>query len=256
MKYKDFLSFNEFKESFYELIKLELYVIWKYVTERNEGAKFVINSRVSLLKNPVTSDNYEYFINNLTADCEMLLSESVYRIDSNSFISEMFERIKLFTADHLYLRYNSEEAAPLWCKFGCFSYDPAPDDAIFLHIGNTLIPDSILNNKEYMINSLISLLNDAEKKHSSRIITTETWLNSYGKWLSILPKEWLDNMQYSSNDILWHYGFWGQFINRKGCINKKTADYYLKNSALMYPVKKSSCTIKTLKEHLQSLLHK
>ena len=81
MLFKDYLTYEEYSKNFFELLQLELFVIWKYCTINNETVKSIINQKLLLLKISELFKNHESFINNLSTDSEMALSESVYRID-------------------------------------------------------------------------------------------------------------------------------------------------------------------------------
>ena len=252
MLFKDYLTYEEYSKNFFELLQLELFVIWKYCTITNETVKSIINQKLLLLKISELFKNHESFINNLSTDAEMALSESVYRIDSALFINEFFEKIKSNIEDVLHHKYTTDIATPAWCTFGCFSYEIFASDKnkIFLHIGNSAIPDSFLDDETLIKKSLLAVMDDAEKNHSINTLTTETWLNSHEKWLRFFPDEWMSNMTAPTADLVGHLGYWGQFINKKGCINLKNASFFKETGKLPYPVKRSFCSFDSLRKKL------
>ena len=97
------------------------------------------------------------------------------------------------------------------------------------------------------------LMDVAEERFKASRISTGTWLNSVPKWLALFPQEWQDNLSEPDTDIRWHYGFWGQFINSRGCFNAKAAAKLRETGKIPYLRRSSSCSIRAMREHLKTL---
>ena len=81
-------------------------------------------------------------------------------------------------------------------------------------------------------------------------VGTSSWLNSVPRWLEWFPEEYRAGLSEPDLDVRWHYGFWGQFINARGCFNAAAGDHLRRTGRFPYYPRSGSCTIAALREHL------
>ncbi len=127
-------------------------------------------------------------------------------------------------------------------------------DTVFFHIANAISPRSIFEDPAYVPNCLLALLDNAENVHGARYVRTATWLNSHPAWLRLFPQSWQDALREEPGGIEWHYGYWGQFINARGCFNHRLGNQFRLSGRLPYALRSSRCLISDLRLHLQSCL--
>lgn len=130
-------------------------------------------------------------------------------------------------------------------------YD-SPTKDVFFHIANRISPRSLFDDPLYLPCCFIVLMEHAEALYQAEFIATNTWLNSYPRWLAIFPQEWHDNMAEPNTDVQWHYGYWGQFITAKGTFNGKLGAYTRQHGKLKFYPRGSKCSIATMRKHLIS----
>lgn len=140
----------------------------------------------------------------------------------------------------------------------CFKYDfPAenrPPDHCNFHITNNISPQSILKEGRYTASCFMRMMNDAEKQFSFDTLRTETWLNSVPEWLKFFPDEWIKNMSPPVTEITKSLGLWGQLITARKTFNFRTAEYIRKNAAMRFKPRRSWCSFKEMKKHLERFL--
>jgi len=121
------------------------------------------------------------------------------------------------------------------------------------HIANDRQPDSFFDDKEHIKNSFTRLLDAAENEFHAVNIGTFSWLNSVERWLQLFPAEWRENLGEADTMVRWHYGFWGQFINARGCFNAAAGEYLRRNGRLPYYPRRSFCRISAMRRYLETL---
>ncbi len=130
-----------------------------------------------------------------------------------------------------------------------------PVPTLGFHIANAIAPHSIFEDPKYLKCCFMLLLQVAEQIYGAEEISTSTWLNQHSEWLKFFPQEWLDNMQPAITDnVFWHYGFWGQFISARGTFNEKYGKFVRENRGRFphYPAY-SHCSVKAMREHLNRM---
>ena len=126
-------------------------------------------------------------------------------------------------------------------------------DVVFLHIANALAPRSIFADPAYLPDCLRQVIRKARERHDAERLCTHTWLNSHPSWLRLFPDEWQANLGPEDRDVQWHYGFWGQFLNARGCLNRKLAARFEASGTFPYWPRRSSCSFAALEQHLDDL---
>ena len=150
--------------------------------------------------------------------------------------------------------YDCSRMAAYQCGF--LRHNPAPnpnEPTLGFHIANDRSPNSFFDDPAHIRECFNQLLDVAENQFHVLNIGTGTWLNSVPKWLALFPQEWQDHMSEPNTDVMWHYGFWGQFINARGTFNAKAAAILRTTGELPCYPRRSWCSIKAMREHINSI---
>jgi len=126
-------------------------------------------------------------------------------------------------------------------------------ERVFIHIANTVAPQSIFDDPAYLPHCLLEVMRRAETTHGATELETFTWLNSHPKWLRLFPAEWMEHAAAPSEDIRWHYGYWGQFINARGTLNDRLVAQFRATGRWPYLPRHAWCSFASLRRHLQKL---
>lgn len=131
-------------------------------------------------------------------------------------------------------------------------HDCAPQEpgTVFIHIANAVAPRSIFAEAGYLEGCLRRLLDQAEQRCRALRVRSATWLNAHPAWLALFPAEWSANLGPADHDLHWHYGFWGQFLNARGCLNQRLAGLFRSSGLMPYPPRTAWCGIAALRAHL------
>ena len=135
----------------------------------------------------------------------------------------------------------------------CFRYAVTGDHWCYIHIRNSMEPDSFLAHPAYVAENLRHIMAVSEKNDRCGTMYTASWLNSLPAVLRFFPAEWAGNITVPADagEIGPTMGWQGQFFNRKGELNRKTADRFLSSGVLPFPRAESHCSFAALKEHLK-----
>lgn len=125
-------------------------------------------------------------------------------------------------------------------------------DKLELHIENSLYPNSFMSNKEYFYKMLKIAVDDA-KKHGYKILWAHSWLNSYNKFLNLMPKSWKDSRSDIHYDINYHLGFWGQFFRANDTFNEGPAKYLRETGEIKYPTTYCEATVEEFEWLLENI---
>ncbi len=135
----------------------------------------------------------------------------------------------------------------------CFRYEVDALGRCYFHIRNPRMPESFLDDEAFVISEFRRIMEEADAQ-SCRELYTATWLNSLDRFLHFFPAEWLKNRTLLPTDNVGPtLGWQGQFVNRKGLLNRKMADYYLQHGELCYARGESHCTFEAMRKHLDML---
>lgn len=142
---------------------------------------------------------------------------------------------------------------------GSLKYDPPKDgqpktNCVF-HIANAISPQSIFDSPTYLPKCFLTLMEKSEKDYGYTTLTTSTWLNDYPRWLAIFPEEWLANLSPPSENIGWHFGYWGQMVTARGTFNHKAGDYLRQHGVMKYKIRHSSCSFANMKEKMYQIIY-
>ena len=131
---------------------------------------------------------------------------------------------------------------------------PHPDlepNICIVHMWNGIAPKSFLNEKRYLAENFMSILDESQKAHPFDTLRTFSWLNANSRFLSFFPQEWQDNAQEPHPGMYANMGFLGQFVTADGRLNKKTAQMYLDSGELPFKPRTCFCSYEAMREHLK-----
>jgi len=152
---------------------------------------------------------------------------------------------------------NTLRPSPIFAEGRCLRFDAQhydlPGRWCVFHIYNAKAPESILDDRAYMAENFRFVMDEGERKYGYDHLYTYTWLNSLPQWLEFFPQEWTDNRGFPTPGIVGNLGFLGQFINARGNLNHRNADYLLKTGTLKYARRASFCSFAAMREHLKKL---
>jgi len=189
----------------------------------------------------------------LEKTCIELLQKFQKNDDGKGFEESCFE---LFEPTVTARSQRDFEERPYVLDYACGSlnYDPPHQDCpdrIFMHIANAVQPSSLFDDRTYLPNCLVDLMDTVSAQHSQvHILRTSTWLNQHPKWLELFPQIWIEHMQPAQDDVQWHFGFWGQFISARGTFNHRLARRFRDSGRMPYLPQDSWLEFTDLKAHL------
>ena len=256
-------TIDEHRDYLYEAVRLKLFFLHKFLEENPaEEFSFALRNRVDIFRK--TSLNPEglnpagdYFATPGYLEFEEILF-TLYKFYQHD--REEFERIGFnFVRPYIDARverdfYDRSALAGVCCGFLRVMRPTVPEKpgvSVF-HMVNTRKPDSFLDDPEFMKESLLALCDLAES-YGAVEVGTNSWLNQVPAWLHYFPDSFLANREAANTDVRWHYGFWGQFINARGCFNKKAGDFLRKNGKFPCYPSYAHCPVSDLREHLKHL---
>jgi hypothetical protein len=137
--------------------------------------------------------------------------------------------------------------------YGSIRFDlPADSTRAFLHIRNMAAPASLFDDPAYLPGCLLEAITRAETAGATEV-ETHTWLNSCPRWLALFPAAWQANLGAPDTDVLWHYGFWGQFLTARGAFHARRAQQLRETGQFPCLPRASWCTIAELRAHLAGI---
>lgn len=138
-------------------------------------------------------------------------------------------------------------------KCGSLTYhqpETAMPHVIAVHIANALAPHSIFDDPDYLARHLLTFMDQTEAEFGVTHIHCGSWLNSHPRWLAFFPEEYQQSLSAPDEDIQWHLGFWGQFINARGGFHQRNADQFRATGRLPFNFRTADCSFQALRGHL------
>ena len=129
-------------------------------------------------------------------------------------------------------------------------------ERVHVHITNARQPRSIFDDRAYLPGCLSCLMDRAEAEHGAGSLGTGSLLNSYPRWLALLPAEYLDHMEPEGEDVWCGLGTWGQFITARGTFHAGRAARLRESGRMPYPWRYAWCSFAALRRHLQGYLER
>lgn len=260
MTYKAPKTLEEHREYLYEIVKLKLWFMHRWLSEHpDETFEYVLRNRVDIYrKTDVNNSNinptvlhWEYPAwQAMEQEAKALYFE--HKNDIAAFEASAFEVFKPSLDARCERDFADNSEAPRYqCGFLRHNLELTPGtNRLNFHIANFCTPASFFDYPDYMRGCFKMLLDRAEFIFHATEIGTGTWLNSVPQWLEYFPQEWIDNLQAPLTNIYWHYGFWGQFITARKTFNFKYGQILRSTGKFPFYPRSSFCSIKAMREKL------
>lgn len=260
-------TLEEHRDYLYEIVKLKLFFTHLWLEQHpDESFRNVIRNRVDIYRKteanpgPHTPDAV-FFDLPAWKSMEDKAFDCYTRNLANraAFEAEAFEIFKP-SIDLRCERDFLDNSVLAKYKCGSLKHDPQPsqDDpsSISFHIANAIRPHSIFENPDYLRTCFLLLCQSVKTQWGVKTLYCGSWLNSCPKWLAFFPQEWLDNMSAPSENVAWHYGYWGQFITARGTFNAKYGKILRETGRLPHYPRVSHCSVEALEKFTLSKLAK
>jgi len=255
-------TLEEHRQFLYDIVRLKLFFVHLWLEEHpQETFSDVLRNRVDIYRktaaNPGPHTPQKLFFD---APAWMNLEERARRCyfthlkDRQGFEDSAFEVFKP-SIDARCERDFLDNSVLANYKCGSLKHDPAPfaDDpkSISFHIANAIRPHSIFENPDYLRGCFYVLCQAVKTQWGVENLVCGSWLNSYPKWLSYFPNEWLENMSEPNENAGWHFGFWGQFISARGTFNAKYGRILRETGRFPWYPRTSRCTVESMLNKLK-----
>jgi hypothetical protein len=273
----------EHREFLSEYVRLQLWFLWTWLSRHpRETFRFAIRNRVDILRksdlNPGRS-KVTPTAGDFSNPRWIALEEEAYRL----YLQVRYENADLFEREawkifgpvieaRVERDFNEGDGLDEY-QCGSLSYDaPRPlgterlravlrqairghPPAVFFHIGNRIAPRSMFADREYLPNCFFHMMAETRQKYYAGVLRTNTWLNSYPRWLELFPPQWRTNLSPPREDVTWAQASWGQFITSRGTFNYGHAKVLRRTGVLPYKPRRSWCSFADLEEYLRRYLH-
>lgn len=254
-------TLDEHRDYLHQIVRLQLWFLWQWKhSHADEDLASILRNRIDIYRK---TDLNPGGVNPGTCywDDErwLQLEESLIHIykahadDVDAFEQLAFERVR----PHLDARCQRDfEERPYVLDYQCGSlkYDKPPLEhprRVFVHIANALTPRSIFEDDTYLPQCLLDLMDKSSEEYGASELQTVTWLNAHSLWLRLFPEQWQQHMSQPLEDVQWHFGYWGQFINARGTFNRKLGARMRQQGTFPFMPRRSWCTFSSLRRHLQ-----
>ena len=253
---------DEHREYLYQMVKLKLFFLRNWLREHpDETLSDTLRNRIDIYRK--TSINTGLL--NPTAlnfECPEWLElehrlEHVYEQykDNAAKFEEAAFAIFKNTIDERVEKDYKDESRIAGYQCGSLRYNEYNDglkhEIASFHIANAVQPESFFADPQYMPQCFLELMRQTAQKYGSTRLGTGTWLNSLPRWLELFPREWQDNLSPENTNVLWNYGFWGQFITARGTFNYKYGELMRQTGKMPFYPRASSCSFENMKKHLK-----
>lgn len=141
--------------------------------------------------------------------------------------------------------------------FGFFIYElpkkGSAADAVNLHMGNTLAPESPFADVPSRVREFLQMLDRVKDlRPDLEWIESGSWLNSFEPFLQFFPDEWRRSRSAPTGPT-YTCGLWGQFITRTGAFHRRNGAFLRRTGEFPYPSVVCRCRIDTLRGHLAQI---
>lgn len=256
-------TFDEHRAYLHQIVWLKLWFVWHWLRAHPEETfSRVLRERIDIYRkldlnagglNPAEINWEDSRWLALEAEAERLYLMHRHDASSMRFESEAFEVFRA-ELDAGARRHWEDRSGVSPYTHGSIRFDGPADGShrVFIHIANTLSPASIFDDPAYLPQCLLDTMDRAEALGATEL-ETFTWLNSYPRWLALFPACWQAHMGAPEGNILWHYGFWGQFVTSRGTFHARRAQQLRETGQFPYLPRVSWCTFAELRAHLAAV---
>jgi len=262
MKFDPIAIRREFVEG---MTKLNLWYAWRL--QRREGLDFetVFAKRVRIYQMTVFAGDSRNGKSEDTDGWQRVLGElrELYERHRSEATSEEIEAEGLALL-WPYLEPAIERDVALnaqWFQesFGCFKYEyrpfyaePDSDDHLTLHVYNAHQPDSPFRHFPELVESLQEIVALARgERPDVEWAQCASWLNSLPAFARLFPQSWTDTAV--PGDPGAHFGWWGQFMDRRGGFHVKNARRFRETGQFPFMHRLCRCELVEFKPHLEQL---
>ncbi|NRA38461.1 MAG: hypothetical protein HRU15_10000 [Planctomycetes bacterium] len=255
-------TYEEHLDYLLQMLRLKSWFLWDWLKKHpEEPFADCIRNRVDIYrKTNINSDDYNPRKINfddpqwlqLEHKAAALYDDCKHRNSADEFEDSCFALFK----DTVVQRSQRDYDCPAYVqqfKCGSLNFDPPSAEAadrVFMHIANALQPRSFFDDPLHLPTCLMDLMQQAEEQHQVQIVYTNTWVNQHAKWQALFPQSWQDHMKPADENILWHYGFWGQFISARGCFNTALGKKFCATGNMPFLPQESWIDFTELRTHL------
>lgn len=251
---------DEHRAYLHQIVWLKLWFVWHWLRGHPEETfTKVLRERVDIYRkldlnpgglNPPQIDWEDPRWQALEAEAERLYL--IYRGDVSSmrFESEAFEVFRAGLDARAHRDFTDCSGLSPY-EYGSIRFDgpAAGSTRVFIHIGNAVTPHSIFDDPAYLPECLLETMRRAEALGATEL-ETFTWLNAHPRWLALFPAEWQARLGAPDGNILWHYGYWGQFITGRGTFHARRAQQFRETGVMPFLPRTSWCGFIALRAHL------
>ena len=252
----------EHREYLHEIVKLQLFFVHLWLEKHpEEDFKQVMELRVNIYRktdvNPESSlpevlhyDESPW--TDMIAEARRLWER--HRDDRAAFEREAFEIFRDSLDRRAERDYWERPLCGLW-QCGCFRPNTVPSSTgrLIFHIANMVSPHSFFDDPEYLKSCFRALLDVGEKILGVKEFATNSWLNSYPRWLAWFPDEWQRNLGEPNRDIRWHGGYWGQFLTARGTFHYRRGEILRQTGEFPYALRSSFASIEAMRRKLDEM---
>jgi hypothetical protein len=135
--------------------------------------------------------------------------------------------------------------------FGFFTYDySAEQRSVTLHLANPCPPRSPFAEPAARAAELGRLLDEATARDPAPLrVRCGSWLNSFPPFHAFFPPTWAASAS-EPTPLAYHYGWWGQFIDRTGGFHRRNGAHLRQTGQFPYPCVNCACSVSELSAHL------
>jgi hypothetical protein len=135
--------------------------------------------------------------------------------------------------------------------FGFFTYDySSAERSVTLHLANACPPRSPFAEPSARAAELGRLLDEAASRDPAPLrVICSSWLNSFPPFQTFFPPAWTSSASPPS-PLAYHYGWWGQFIDRTGGFHRRNGAHLRQTGQFPYPCVRCTCSVSELRAHL------
>lgn len=257
-------TFEEHREFLVEIIRLKLWFVHRWLARHpEEDMSFVLRWRVDIFRKSVFwrgrgfSTRADFGLSGWSAleqQIRTLYDESFSDTDSSIFEDKAFEVVwKVVEPNAFHDHRTSLANKGFQCdSLGYDSPRAGSPRLVPFHITNALQPNSIFDDRTYLPKCFSCLMDKAGTEYSADSLGTGTWMNGYPPWLPLFPEEYLENMGPEEEAMRCGLGFWGQFVDAWGTLNKRRARTFRETGSLPYPWRYSWCSFEAMRAHLKT----
>lgn len=256
-------SLNEHLQSIEELAKFSLFYAAKYLKPRLDADKTLweaLCSHTMLMFHGLEFREKDKFPEiPLCRDLEAAVTR-FENLEPEQFEAAVWQTCgEAVTARgaELYGKSRGVATPPSW-NCGSLKYDlPDAENPRLcrFHIYNTVAPNSLFADPEYLILCFKLLMKESALRFGADTLITSTWLNERPRWLDFFPEEFHLSLTPRNPDKFPGptVGSWGFLYDARGMMNQKYIRQIRETGILPFLPRTGRCSFEAMNSHLDSL---